>query len=83
MIDIELSWDFKEKKMIAKKIKAFMERRGITAAAVSRATGIPAQQLSETFNDRRTLKADEMMAILAFLEVSAEEIQKEGAHHDD
>lgn len=63
--------------MIEKKIRAFMKRRGISQTAAARALNISPSMFSSMMNGKRRLKADEFMALLSFLEVTAEEMNNE------
>ena len=63
--------------MIEKKIRAFMKRRGISQTAAARAINTSQQIFSAMMNGKRRMKADEFMALISFLEVTAEDIKNE------
>ena len=63
--------------MIEKKIRAFMTRRGIKFTPAARAINMAPSVFSAIMRGKRKIKADEFMALLSFLEVTAEELNNE------
>jgi|GEM_PF-2089818 len=51
-------------------LKGEIERRGFCQAAIARKAGLTSQQLSDVFNKRRKLEANEMLAICEAMEMS-------------
>lgn len=63
--------------MIAEQIRNYVEAKGIKQTAIANATGMSKVAVSETLNGNRTLTAEEMKRICAFLEVSCERFFEE------
>ncbi len=59
----------------AEKLGRIIEQKGIKLTAISSNTGIPIKALSNTFNGKRKLTADEFIAICKFIGVSLEDVR--------
>jgi addiction module HigA family antidote len=60
----------------------FLAPHGLTAAEVSRATGIPNSRLSEVFSGRRSITADTAIRIGRLLELDPQSFINLQAHYD-
>lgn len=58
--------------MVAKKIKVYLDDRGIKYTSLAQKVGITQQQMSSILTERTTLKADVFFKICEVLEVSPE-----------
>lgn len=58
--------------VIAARIKAYVDGKGIKQTAIASATGMSKVAVSETLNGNRTLTAEEFVRICRFLEVPCE-----------
>ena len=58
--------------VIATRIKAYVDGKGIKQSAIASATGMSKSAVSETLNGNRTLTAEEFVRICRFLEVPCE-----------
>lgn len=55
--------------MLAERISTYMDEKGIMQATMASAIGMSKAAMSQTLNGKRTLTADEYVAICDFLEV--------------
>lgn len=58
--------------MIAERIKAYIEERGIKQSAIAREIEMSEVAMSQTLNGKRTLTAAELVKICRFLRVPVE-----------
>lgn len=58
--------------LIAERIKAYVDEKGIKQVAIASAVGMSKVAVSETLNGNRTLTAEEFVRICNFLEVPCE-----------
>lgn len=62
--------------MLATRIKAYIDERGIKQSAVAAAAEMPPDALSRTLSGNRTMTADELVLICKFLRVPVETFVK-------
>lgn len=58
--------------MVAEKVKAYLDDKGIKGSVLAKKVGITQQQMSSVLTGRTTLKADVFFKICEVLEVSPE-----------
>lgn len=59
---------------VAQKIKKVVDERGIKYTAISLATGIHIDAISRSFNGKRKLLGDELVAICKFLHLELDDV---------
>lgn len=60
--------------MVATKLKKIADERGVKYVAIAKATNIPIDAISKSFNGKRQLLADELLSICRFMNISFSEL---------
>ena len=63
--------------MIARKLKAYLDRRGIKYTKMGEAIGVSPQVASAIVAGRRKLMADELVAICDYFEITMDQLKSE------
>jgi transcriptional regulator with XRE-family HTH domain len=60
--------------VVATKLKKIADERGVKYVAIAKATSIPIDAISKSFNGKRQLLADELLLICRFMNISFSEL---------